>query len=82
MGTGFTEAMLSELAATLAPMARATPPVQGELPPRQSADAHWVDPVLVGEVAFSQWTPERRLRQPSWRGLRPDKDPDEVVQES
>jgi bifunctional non-homologous end joining protein LigD len=81
VGTGFTEAMLRDLAATLEPLARTTSPLRGALPARQSVGAHWVDPVLVGEVAFSQWTSEGRLRQPSWRGLRPDKDPDEVVAE-
>ena len=37
---------------------------------------------LVGEVVFSEWTSDGRLRQASWRGLRPDKRPDEVVRES
>ena len=34
-------------------------------------DATWVQPVLVGEVAYRTMTPDRRLRHPSWRGLRP-----------
>jgi bifunctional non-homologous end joining protein LigD len=41
-----------------------------------------VEPRLVGEVAFSEWTRDGRMRQPVWRGLRPDKSPDEVVRES
>ena len=38
-------------------------------------------PELVGEVRYSERTGDGRLRQPSWRGLRPDKAPDEVVWE-
>ena len=41
----------------------------------------FVQPSLVGEVRYSEWTSDGRLRQPSWRGLRPDKEPDEVVWE-
>nr|WP_319430408.1 hypothetical protein [Mycobacterium sp. RTGN5] len=36
---------------------------------------------LVGEARFSEWTSDSRLRQPSWRGLRPDKEPADVVVE-
>lgn len=41
-------------------------------------DAIWVQPVLVGDVAYRTMTPDRRLRHPSWRGLRADRTPDEV----
>jgi bifunctional non-homologous end joining protein LigD len=43
---------------------------------------HWVKPDLVGEVEFAEWTRGGRLRQPSWRGWRTDKDPRDVVRES
>jgi bifunctional non-homologous end joining protein LigD len=47
--------------------------------PREHArGARWVEPRLVGEVAYRTWTPDGRLRHPSWRGLRPDKAPTEV----
>jgi bifunctional non-homologous end joining protein LigD len=36
----------------------------------------------VGEVVFSEWTRDGRLRHPAWRGLRPDKSPGEVIRES
>ena len=39
-------------------------------------------PKLVGEVVFTEWTKDGRLRHPSWRGLRPDKAADDVVPES
>jgi len=82
VGTGFTERMLADLAARLRPLARATPPFARELPRSETRDAHWVEPRLVGEVVFTEWTPDGRLRHPSWRGLRTDKDPGAVRRES
>ena len=41
----------------------------------------FVAPTLVGEVRYGSWTADGRLRHPSWRGLRPDKSPGEVVRE-
>jgi bifunctional non-homologous end joining protein LigD len=81
VGTGFTDRMLDDLARRLAPLARKTPPV-AEPPPRaESRDAHWVAPRLVGEVVFTEWTSDGRIRHPSWRGLRPDRSPADVVRE-
>ena len=44
-------------------------------------DATWVTPRLVGQVSFTEWTSDHRLRHPSFLGLRDDKSPDEVVRE-
>jgi bifunctional non-homologous end joining protein LigD len=44
--------------------------------------AHWVEPTLVGEVSFSEWTGDGRMRHPAWRGIRIDKRADEVRRES
>ena len=41
---------------------------------KESAPVHFLRPIYVGEVRFSEWTSAGRLRQPSWRGLRNDKD--------
>jgi bifunctional non-homologous end joining protein LigD len=82
VGTGFTAAMLRDLAADLEPLARDDPPFATELPRADAKDARWVEPTLVGEVAFAEWTRDARLRHPSWRGLRPDKEPAEVRRES
>jgi bifunctional non-homologous end joining protein LigD len=49
------------------------------LPDQDTTGVTFVQPVLVGEVRYTEFTPENRLRQPSWRGLRPDKTPGEVV---
>ncbi|GAA2875353.1 hypothetical protein GCM10010443_42110 [Actinoplanes cyaneus] len=72
VGTGFTDLMLRRLRDELHPLARTTPPVPG-VPREHARQARWVEPVLVGEVAFRNWTPEGRLRHPSWRGLRTDR---------
>lgn len=81
VGTGFSDATLDELAAMMKPMERSKPACSGEIPREVARDAHWVEPVLVGEVAYSEWTSDGRLRHPSWRGLRSDKDPGEVTRE-
>jgi bifunctional non-homologous end joining protein LigD len=82
VGTGFTDAMLRDLAERLGHIARKTSPFSPDVPRADARDAQWVAPQLVGEVMFGEWTGDGRLRHPSWRGLRPDKNPDEVVLES
>ncbi|MEB0306718.1 hypothetical protein QN345_15570, partial [Cryobacterium sp. 10I1] len=52
------------------------------VPAADVRDAHWVRPVLVGEVDYLEWTSDGRLRHPSWRGWRPDKAAEEVVREA
>ena len=81
VGTGFTDADLADLAGRLRPGARTTSPFD-DVPRVDARDAQWVTPRLVGEVAFSEWTTEGRLRHPAWRGLRPDKRTDQVTRES
>jgi bifunctional non-homologous end joining protein LigD len=81
VGTGFTQDMLAELMAELTPLERGTSPFGTAVPAQQARDVHWVKPQLVGEVAFAEWTNEGILRQPSWRGLRIDKDPSDVHRE-
>jgi bifunctional non-homologous end joining protein LigD len=82
VGTGFTEEMLRHLEGLLRRRTRATSPFAGRLPAAETAQARWVRPDLVGEVAFTEWTRDGRLRHPRWRGLRPDKAASEVVRES
>jgi len=78
VGTGFTDATLRELGATLASIERATPAFVD--PPRERS-ARWVEPVLVGEVEFTEWTTAGTMRHPSYKGLRDDKAAAEVVRE-
>jgi bifunctional non-homologous end joining protein LigD len=77
VGTGFTAAALAELGTLVTP--RASSPFADALPREVTRDAHWVEPLLVGEVAYTEWTREGRLRHPSWRGLRDDVAPEDVV---
>jgi len=81
VGTGFTDTVLDELYGRLEPLRIKDSPITGPIPRVDSRDAVWVRPELVGEVRFSEWTGDGRLRQPSWRGLRPDKSPEEVIRE-
>jgi bifunctional non-homologous end joining protein LigD len=78
VGTGFTHAALAALLARLGPLARAESPLDVPAPREFTRDARWVRPVLVGEVAYRNVTPDGRLRHPSWRGLRPDREPGEI----
>jgi bifunctional non-homologous end joining protein LigD len=81
VGTGFTERDLANLKKTLAPLHTDESPFDSPLPRSEVRGVTFVEPVLVGEVRYSEWTPDDRLRQSSWRGLRPDKEPSEVVRE-
>ena len=81
VGTGFTEATLAGLLRQLGPLQRDTSPFGTPVPPRYARGAHWVEPRLVGEVAFTEWTADGSMRHPSWRGLRLDKSPGEVHRE-
>jgi bifunctional non-homologous end joining protein LigD len=81
VGTGFTDRMLDELKAQLAPLERADSPTADEIPRMHARHAHWVKPKVVGEVVFTEWTKDGRMRHPAWRGLRPDKRAKEVVRE-
>lgn len=82
VGTGFSEDTLNDLMGRLAPLQSDRSPFVNDVPPRYEKTATWVRPTLVGEVSFTEWTQEGRLRQPSWRGLRIDKAPEEVQRES
>jgi bifunctional non-homologous end joining protein LigD len=79
VGTGFTRATLRDLAAQLAPLKRDRSPFADEVRERT---ATWVEPELVAQVGFSEWTQDHRLRHPRFLGLRDDKAAREVVREA
>ena len=81
VGTGFSDATLTRLADALTPLRSDTNPFVG-VPAADASDALWVRPELVAEVEFAEWTRDGSLRHARWRGLRPDKDPAEVVREA
>jgi bifunctional non-homologous end joining protein LigD len=80
VGTGFDNRTLASLHETLSALERPDPPfepVRG-LP---RSGVHWVEPRLVAQIGFSEWTVGAELRQPRFQGLRRDKDPADVVRE-
>jgi bifunctional non-homologous end joining protein LigD len=81
VGTGFSERARRELLEDLDPLVVKRSPFDTPLPARETSGAHFVRPSLVGEVAYGEWTPAGRLRHPIWRGMRPDKKPNQVIVE-
>ena len=75
VGTGFTDAELARLRALLRPLERpATPFAEPPKMPRvRRGDVVWVEPALVAEVRFAEWTHDGHLRAPVYLGLRDDK---------
>jgi bifunctional non-homologous end joining protein LigD len=78
VGTGFSSKQRKELLQELRKDGIDDPQVRGA--PRMR-DAHWVNPRLVAQVRFTEWTHDGKLRHPSFQGLRPDKSPMETVRE-
>ncbi len=79
VGTGFTDAELARLAGLFEPLARPTSPFADKVPYRQ---ARFLEPRLVAEVEFTEWTHNGTLRHPSYKGLRDDKPAAEVRREA
>jgi bifunctional non-homologous end joining protein LigD len=76
VGTGFTEQSLAELYRMFQTIARSTTAFVN--PPREKG-VTWTAPKLVAQIAFAEWTRDRKLRQPVFLGLRDDKDPRECL---
>lgn len=78
VGTGFGAATLADLHRRLTALERETPPF---VDLTRMKDAHWAEPELVANIAFTEWTDDGKLRHPRFEGLRPDKDPAAVTRE-
>jgi DNA ligase D-like protein (predicted ligase)/DNA ligase D-like protein (predicted polymerase)/DNA ligase D-like protein (predicted 3'-phosphoesterase) len=81
VGTGFSDKELTKLKKLLKPLETDESPFNVRLSGVDARGVTYVEPVHVGEVRYGEWTSDGRLRHPSWRGLRPDKEPGEVVRE-
>jgi DNA ligase D-like protein (predicted ligase) len=79
VGTGFDHRLLHDLGEQLRALERDDPPFADVHPiPRGT---HWVEPELVGQIGFTEWTRDGRLRHPRFLGLRDDKAARDVVRE-
>ena len=83
VGTGFDEKEIQRLLKLLEPLDRETSPfpVPPKLPRVKKGDVVWVEPRLVVEVEFVEWTHDGHLRAPSYQGLRDDKPAEQVRRE-
>jgi bifunctional non-homologous end joining protein LigD len=75
VGTGFSERQLETLLRELRALEVPDSPFD---PPPDERGVHWVRPMLVAEVEYSEWTRDGRLRHPTFRGLREDREPEEI----
>jgi bifunctional non-homologous end joining protein LigD len=81
VGTGFDRATLRDLGERLRALRREEPPFADAESIRERG-VTWVEPELVAQVAFTEWTGAGRLRHPRFLGLRDDKPAREVVREA
>lgn len=81
VGTGYDALLLRELRAELDRLTRPDPPFTTNTENLPQSDVHWVEPVMVAQIGFAEWTRDGRLRHPRFLGLRRDKAAREVVRE-
>jgi len=81
VGTGFDRAALQDIYARLTPLQRKTSPLDKPLTRAQARGVHWVEPQLVGEVRFAEWTREGVVRQAAFVALRSDKPVQQIIHE-
>ena len=80
-GTGLSQADMKELAGKFACLKRVEPPFQLAPKPRSKEKITWLEPELVAEIKFAEWTADHLLRQSSFKGLRTDKNPRDIKKE-
>src|SRR6185503_14344487 len=78
-GTGFNERELARLMKLLKPLEIKASPFGDR--PRTNERPHWVQPRLVPQIKFTEWTADGKLRHPVYLGLRDDKKPEDIVRE-
>ncbi len=80
-GTGLSERDMKELEKKFESIKRMEPPFKLAPKPKSNEEITWLEPTLVAEIKFAEWTGENLLRQASFKGLRTDKDPKEIKME-
>lgn len=78
VGSGFNKTILEKLQELFKPLVRHSSPFNEDTP----RTAHFVEPRLVGEFEFTEWTSNHTLRHPVFKGFRTDKDPHQIIRES
>jgi len=78
VGTGFSEKTIADLMNKFRPLERATSPFAEDV---KENGVHWLEPKLVAQVGFEEWTRFNKLRQPRYEGLRDDKAAKDVIKE-
>jgi bifunctional non-homologous end joining protein LigD len=78
-GTGFSGKTLENLHEQMTPLIRKSSPFKEKVP--LNAPITWIEPKLIAELKFMEWTSDGRMRHPVYLGLRPDKDPEEVTEQ-
>ncbi len=79
VGTGFNDKTLAELKAKLDKIA--TDKMPFAVKARVVGRPHWVEPVLIAEVTFAEWTKDGSIRHSVFHGLRTDKEPKAIIRE-
>jgi len=79
-GTGFNERELARVMKLLKPLETKQCPFDPK--PKTNERAHWVEPKLVAQIKFTEWTADAKLRHPVYLGLRDDKKPEDVQRET
>ncbi len=80
-GTGFTMRSMEELEEKFKPLQRKTAPFKEAPKPGKNEKITWLEPELVAEIQFAEWTADHLLRQASFKGLRTDKEPRNIKKE-
>ena len=81
VGTGFDQTALKTIYSQLTPLERKSSPLEKPLTSAQARGVHWVEPTLVGEVQFAEWTREGVVRQAAFVGMRSDKPAAQIIHE-